>query len=363
MKNDHKVDRREISPLDRNSHIQFFNQRNWDAIQNFWGAMVVGKELPRFINGSKTFGITDLNAISRCGELEFSKTSDPRYKRKTFALRIGYNGSSYHGFQMQRGHDVYTVEEDIKRILGQSCVAAGRTDKGVSAVSQIISFHTFNDLSLEQVLNNFAESSAATSLTAYQCVRVPRRFHALFSASWRRYLYLLPMEHCPPEGSDLVTHHPPIDVEFVDSCFKPLVGKELSYNGFAFRDARDTGEGLSDICTMFVARAFEVELERGSREEEEVASGKEEATAKVVFTNQAPGERDNGKKCDSDNVSNGTSGDTGAGYAQKVAPSAKALCVELVGSRFLRRMVRILVVSAAARSLRVLRVVVMEDES
>jgi hypothetical protein len=33
---------------------------------------------------------------------EFS-SNDPRYKRKTFAIRIGYNGSKYNGYQRQKG--------------------------------------------------------------------------------------------------------------------------------------------------------------------------------------------------------------------------------------------------------------------
>ena len=39
-----------------------------------------------------------------------------------------------------------------------------------------------------------------------------------------------------------------------------MEGNELPYNGFAFRDNRDTGTGLSDMCTLFRARAFVVDL-------------------------------------------------------------------------------------------------------
>lgn len=32
-------------------------------------------------------------------------------------------------------------------------------------------------------------------LSVWEVVRAPKRFHALFSASWRRYIYLFPLEN------------------------------------------------------------------------------------------------------------------------------------------------------------------------
>lgn len=68
-----------------------------------------------------------------------------------------------------------------------------------------------------------------------------------------------------------------------------LEGRNLPYNGFAHRDNRDTGLGLSDMCHLFRTQATLVDVD----------------TERAV----------------------------------------KALAIELVGNRFLRRMVRILVVS------------------
>ena len=66
-------------------------------------------------------------------------------------------------------------------------MASGRTDKHVSALSQIISFHTFDEsITAESIHGLFAESEASSTgrLKLFQCVRVPRKFHALFLATW-----------------------------------------------------------------------------------------------------------------------------------------------------------------------------------
>ena len=94
---------------------------------------------------------------------------------------------------------------------------AGRTDKGVSAVGQVLSFSTWNELTPAQVLEavNTAADAAATPLLppphatapepepepqprparthlrAVTAERVDRSFHATFGAQWRQYLCAL----------------------------------------------------------------------------------------------------------------------------------------------------------------------------
>lgn len=51
-----------------------------------------------------------------------------------------------------------------------------------------------------------------------------------------------------------------LDVAFVDRCLKQIEGLALPYNGFAFREDRGTEESASDVCTLYRARAFLVDL-------------------------------------------------------------------------------------------------------
>jgi tRNA U38,U39,U40 pseudouridine synthase TruA len=76
-------------------------------------------------------------------------------------------------------------------------MAAGRTDKGVSALSQIISFYVNKDQLLDEktLLQQIKSHPAIQSgrLAIFDCQTVPRKFHALFSATWRRYMFLYPL--------------------------------------------------------------------------------------------------------------------------------------------------------------------------
>lgn len=84
-------------------------------------------------------------------------------------------------------------------------MAAGRTDKGVSALSQIISFYIHKeDISPEEILQKMRSHPSVQEgrLAIFDCQTIPRKFHALFSATWRRYMYLYPL-NTPQQARDL----------------------------------------------------------------------------------------------------------------------------------------------------------------
>ena len=86
------------------SQNNFIDKRNWDLVATFWSNLMSQLALPQFVAGDITggYGITDLKAISASGAKEFA-SNDPRFKRQTFAIRIGYDGSKYNGYQRQKG--------------------------------------------------------------------------------------------------------------------------------------------------------------------------------------------------------------------------------------------------------------------
>jgi len=151
----------------RFSHQIFFETRDWTCISSFWSRVLRLEVLPDFIFVKEEikeindgfYGVTDLFKIHQLGLNEFSGMN-PRYKRQSFAMRIGYNGSHYQGFQLQGLHSgIRTVEGDLREALGGKPFAvAGRTDKDVSAVSQIISFSTYEEIYAEMLIANFKSS-------------------------------------------------------------------------------------------------------------------------------------------------------------------------------------------------------------
>jgi hypothetical protein len=234
-------------------YLSSYASYEWDYVQNFWANQIRSdKPLPSFVRGDADFGLTDLKLLGKVGEAGEFRSKDSLYqKRRTFAIRVGYQGKEYPtGFQRQKGLG-RTVEHEILEALdiGKSITTAGRTDGGVSAVSQVISFVTMQPLSALDVLTRVRKSEAcqAGRLEFSECYRVPRSFNARASAKWRRYLFLIPLVNQT------------LDTSFIGEVFRNVEGVRLPYNSFAFGIDRSQGSaGLRDECFLHRARVFEV---------------------------------------------------------------------------------------------------------
>lgn len=63
-------------------------------------------------------------------------------------------------------------------------------------MSQVISFHTFDpDVTACSIVSKFRSTSVHKegNICLLECYRVPRAFNALFTATWRRYVYMFPL--------------------------------------------------------------------------------------------------------------------------------------------------------------------------
>ncbi|WFO76084.1 hypothetical protein J4526_04405 [Desulfurococcaceae archaeon MEX13E-LK6-19] len=119
---------------------------------------------------------------------------------KKIALIIAYNGSLYKGFQRQPHGE--TVENSIEQVLVENNVipsgfsdeevdysSSGRTDRGVHAVYQVISFNSFKEPSkVIEIINRML----SPRITAWGYLDdVPWDFNARHWAKARVYLYYL----------------------------------------------------------------------------------------------------------------------------------------------------------------------------
>lgn len=110
------------------------------------------------------------------------------------ALKVEYDGSQYHGWQAQQNLRTvqFHIEEALAKVANHpvEVVCAGRTDTGVHATHQIIHFDTNNHRSIRGWVHG-----TNTSLPKDVCIRqayyVSDEFHARYSATARRYRYVI----------------------------------------------------------------------------------------------------------------------------------------------------------------------------
>ena len=122
-----------------------------------------------------------------------------------WALGVEYDGGVYSGWQRQR--DVPSVQETLETALGQVAnqrvrtVAAGRTDAGVHATKQVVSFATTARRPL-QAWREGVNSLVGDRIKVRWARAVDAEFHARYSASSRHYVYLFRMDTVPAPLSD-----------------------------------------------------------------------------------------------------------------------------------------------------------------
>ena len=113
---------------------------------------------------------------------------------RTLKLTIEYDGTNYHGWQVQPGRRTVQgeIEGALERILHQPVRlnAGGRTDAGVHAVGQVASFSTGSDMGTERLLRAL-NGVLPKDATIVSVEDVPPSFHARFGARSRTYRYTM----------------------------------------------------------------------------------------------------------------------------------------------------------------------------
>ena len=160
----------------------------------------------------------------------------------TYRLELAYDGAAFAGYARQPG--LVTVEacllEAAGRVAGEAprIVVAGRTDRGVSATGQVISFRAPRPLDLQALVASI--DAVHPGLTTTDARVVPRWFHAQFSAQARHYVYF-----APDPGPELADR--------VDRLLGALLGRRC-FSAFA----RDTPPGKTTERTLLRASARRV---------------------------------------------------------------------------------------------------------
>ena len=112
--------------------------------------------------------------------------------KRNFKLVLEYDGGPYHGWQRQQGIlSVQEVLESRLEIMLRSRIgvkASGRTDAGVHARGQVVSFHSRTSLQPGEIQRGL-NSLLPPDIVVLEAEEVPLSFHARFSARSKTYEY------------------------------------------------------------------------------------------------------------------------------------------------------------------------------
>lgn len=112
--------------------------------------------------------------------------------QKNFKLTIEYDGTNYHGWQIQKNDP--TIQDEIETALltmtGKkiTLTGSGRTDAGVHALGQVASFISETKLEPDNFLSGL-NSLTPHDIIIRECCLVDKDFHARFSAKNKTYQY------------------------------------------------------------------------------------------------------------------------------------------------------------------------------
>ena len=168
----------------------------------------------------------------------------------TFKLILEYDGTSYAGWQRQPGlPTVQAALEDAIQKVTQThipVIGAGRTDAGVHALGQVVSFRSDKPLSprdWRRALN--AHLPADISVQAAESM--PDDFHARYSAKTKQYEYriLNQLERPALERNRTWHIYGPLNLDAMREAAACLIGKQdfASFQGHP----TDTTDTICDL--------------------------------------------------------------------------------------------------------------------
>lgn len=146
------------------------------------------------------------------------------------ALGVEYDGAKFYGWQRQR--DVTTVQEELEKALSKianhpvSVFCAGRTDAGVHGTGQVVHFDTDSiraDRGWTLGVNTILPDSVAVTWVKH----VPDDFHARFSATARRYRFIITNSKLRPAilNTGLSHYYCDLDVDKMHQAAQCLIGQ------------------------------------------------------------------------------------------------------------------------------------------
>ncbi len=174
-------------------------------------------------------------------------------KQKNIKLVICYDGTNYHGWQIQKNKATIQgiIESKLKFIIGEQIriIGSGRTDAGVHAISQVANFKTYSEIepfNLKKALNSLLPEDIYIKNAEY----ISLDFHARYCAISKTYEYRILNRKEPDIFNRRYQWHimPYLDIEKMREALYLIIGTH------DFSSFKSSGSSVSNpIRTVFKA--------------------------------------------------------------------------------------------------------------
>ena len=174
---------------------------------------------------------------------------------KNIALRLRYDGSRYHGWQVQK--NAVTVAQTMEEVLAKVCgervklTGCGRTDAGVHALRYCANFHSGCTVPVDR-LPLAVNSRLPDDIAVVDAVEVPDDFNAIGSCVKKEYVYKILNSRIPdPFLADRVCFYPQrLDISLMQAAARAFEGTH------DFKAVRSEGtQTKTTVRTVYWCRA------------------------------------------------------------------------------------------------------------
>ncbi len=174
---------------------------------------------------------------------------------KNIALRLRYDGSRYHGWQVQKNAITVaqTMEEALAKVCGErvKLTGCGRTDAGVHALRYCANFHSDCTVPVDR-MPLAVNSRLPDDIAVVDAVMVPDDFNAIGSCVKKEYVYKILNSRIPdPFLADRVCFYPQrLDISLMQAAARAFEGTH------DFKAVRSEGtQTKTTVRTVYWCRA------------------------------------------------------------------------------------------------------------
>lgn len=151
-----------------------------------------------------------------------------------YKIIFSYKGTDFYGYAKQPNKN--TIQQEVETVLSKilneeiTIYASGRTDRGVHALNQVAHFDTEKDisnldkfvLSINKLINRDIHFKSIEKVTS--------EFHARFSATGKKYDYVINLGEYTPFFKDLEENITNLNVDKMIMASRYFIGKKSFQN-------------------------------------------------------------------------------------------------------------------------------------